>query len=126
MVNRYGNPPPPIVVCAGCEQLTAERDEAREETKGVRTALENVHSIAAGYEETIKDLQSKLDSYRWIPVSERMPTRGIAVIAYTESGACQAWYDGKEWRDGYTCNGPACYGGMDRVTHWMPMPEDPK
>lgn len=64
------------------------------------------------------------ESKRWIPVTERLPAHGETVqwIKRIDKSQMIAKYDQRRnvWTDGHY------YGGMNGVTHWMPLPEPPK
>jgi hypothetical protein len=89
---------------------------------------------------TVERLQSKLAAYedtglspdeipRWIPVSERLPKENeyrdkatgelipLLVCARSTEYPFRAFYDGKNWGDGFN--------RID-VAHWMPLPQPPK
>lgn len=63
-----------------------------------------------------------LEENRWIPVEERMPDAGTALLAWESlSGAAYpGTYDDKGWfLAGYFC-------AVHSVTHWKPMPKGPE
>jgi len=87
------------------------------------------------YEEEITDLNTRIAELeaerRWIPVSERLPEDGVAVlVAFTENpkdidiltakyykhyagfGGLDNWWNIEGWHTG-------------NVTHWIPLPEPP-
>lgn len=61
---------------------------------------------------------------KWIPVTERLPEDGVNVLWIKRIDGSQmiAKYEKRRnvWTDGHY------YGGMNGVTHWMPLPEPPK
>ena len=59
------------------------------------------------------------EAARWIPVSERLPEEGVAVIVKYESGYAIAFYKDGVWRR---------YSNwwIDGITHWRPLPEQPE
>jgi len=61
---------------------------------------------------------------RWIPVSERLPERGVTVLAYGLKDISIAWRDNGEhdweWRfDDFELNGEE----RNYVLAWMPLPK---
>jgi hypothetical protein len=90
--------------------------------------------LRAGLADELRQAADALSRYRWVPVSERLPPRGLAVVARL-SGPNRWWRtggpsvfltmrgepdeDGAEWWNEY---------GYDRgppsVTHWMPLPPE--
>ena len=80
-----------------------------------------------GYVETSMILEAHrmaieaLERTRWIPVSERLPTKEDA----DEFGNVRAWSSEQNWSE------DAPYRWVDErgsygYTHWMPLPEPPK
>ena len=62
---------------------------------------------------------------KWIPVAERLPEELVAVLVWSEYGFCEtAVYLGipGKWRVtwDYTML------EVNSITHWMPLPDDPK
>lgn len=61
---------------------------------------------------------------KWIPVTERFPEYSVAVNLHTKSGVVGTGFYNKhikrwvQWYSGGSCS-------VD-VTHWMPLPEQPK
>lgn len=60
----------------------------------------------------------RLESRRWIPVSERLPEYGQEVIIYTGNTLKPIVIAYTFWK--------ADYDTWLHVTHWMPMPEGPE
>lgn len=58
----------------------------------------------------------KIEQFKWIPVTERLPDRNDMVIAFypTMRGTSGEMQIHKAWAMSETC------------THWMPLPEPPK
>jgi hypothetical protein len=75
-------------------------------------------------------------STRWIDVKESLPPAGDTVLVYgTDGGSYLSYFSVRSVRFGQCLFNPkgkrvwvdADYGsrGIDRVTHWMPLPEKP-
>lgn len=102
------------------------KSECLEELKPFMTEL------IKGYTEAIKGitpmlidnarLTIKSNKEHWIPVSERLPKKGVAVLCACRANIkCVMKWDGIDWYE----NPTRCYmSGF--VTHWMPLPEPPK
>ncbi len=62
----------------------------------------------------------------WISVKERLPEVGESVIGFCNDHnprvvfLSRNWFRGVGWLDGNTWRALP----IDRVTHWMPLPED--
>ena len=78
--------------------------------------------------EDYEQLQTKLDKYRWIPVSERLPEFGKSVYLYIENDKSLQFI--KAVKTGYRINHSMysycietnCQGVVkNAVTHWMPI-----
>ena len=74
-----------------------------------------------GYEKGYADAKAK-----WIPVTERLPEHfGTFIVAlkdmngYCSTNAANYDYSQQRWRG-------LPMGARDEVTHWMPLPEQPK
>ena len=65
-------------------------------------------------------------SGEWIPVSERLPEKGVPVIGWFP-GATQSFECALNEHDGVWCEwGTGIYLYEDeRPTHWMPFPDGP-
>ena len=65
----------------------------------------------------------------WIPVTERLPEPGSVVIAWNGTRAGEVTFKAK--RTGRTKREREphwqwCGYTVDKITHWMPLPEPPK
>ena len=69
----------------------------------------------------IEQLESQI--HRWIPVEERLPTTGEALISYC-GYTCIAWHHGQGKFE--TGSRMMLVAGKHSVTHWMPLPEPPE
>jgi hypothetical protein len=77
-------------------------------------------SVAASLNESV-ELVRKLQSPRWIPVTERLPGREWVLCK------CRAnIHEVLSLRDGYWYHDPQHQYMSGFVTHWMPLPEKPK
>lgn len=97
--------------------ITAEAADAIEELS------REYESIAASLNESV-ELVRKLQQPRWIPVTERLPEDGQAILAVQswdgKARIVPANYDRGLWYDCiFDC--PA-----EHITHWMPVPEPPE
>lgn len=75
-----------------------------------------------------KELEAELDKYRWIPVEERLPEYGKAVLIKTTTSVVPRIGRHSptipQWA---TTDGLYFHGnGYKDVTHWMPLPEPPE
>jgi hypothetical protein len=97
-------------------------DQIKKEFESALGHLLNVAARAdlAGYIESTErvfalfEAQSKPEG--WIPVSERLPDEGRAVLIVADGWVKMGWRNG-EWID---WDGDECV-----VTHWMPLPAPP-
>lgn len=61
-------------------------------------------------------LDEVIDSFRWIPVGERLPKTKYSVLVTTWDGIVTiANWSGSKWS--------TCYRWDEKVTAWMPLPE---
>ena len=67
-----------------------------------------------------------MDVRGWIPVSERLPEKGVPVIGWFP-GATQSFECSLNEHDGVWCDyGTGIYlYENERPTHWMPFPDGP-
>lgn len=69
---------------------------------------------------------------RWIPVEERLPKYGVRVLATDmyEEDDCTGIWTREEYpddpEDGCWIDDRGWWHAFDDVTHWMPLPEQPK
>jgi hypothetical protein len=52
----------------------------------------------------------------WISLEDKLPEKYGMVLAFTECGDIDVVYFFVD----------ASWGGTDKITHWMPLPEPPK
>lgn len=58
----------------------------------------------------------------WIPVEERLPEDGVAVLVWIPASGC--WI-GERYHLYWMLN-DECAAGDQGITHWMPLPEPPE
>lgn len=88
--------------------------------RGFRDAREYDKEKIQSLEAELEELRNKLFTYRWIPVSERLPEEGISVLAWghmNEPGI--AWRREGMWEDVEEI-------WLTGITHWMPLPHPPE
>lgn len=105
------------------DDLVTELEYTAEEYSSVSPGEGDILMRAA---ERIRELEQAM---RWVPVTERLPERGQAILFYV--GAYSEIHSGT-WQDasflehdGYS-SWPAHDDPRYGVTHWMPLPEPPK
>ena len=87
-----------------------------------RIANQNTHILALQKE--IEGLRKQLP--RWIPVTERMPERGVPVLGWYKDNPFSAYcpevvaWNGSGWVFIYA------HRYVTDVTHWMQLPEPPE
>lgn len=96
-----------------------ERDALREEMRDCEAVT---HSI--GYSDMIAILDDAPAVNRWISVEDALPNDRKCVLVTDGEDIEITYFDGSDWemRDQYG-NHYELYGA---VTHWMPLPEQPK
>lgn len=65
-------------------------------------------------DQLLKKLAEEREKHRWIPVEERLPEDGNAVLCTDGSHIYLTEYD---------ADLDAAFGDMDEITAWMPLPE---
>ena len=105
----------------------------REEQRA-KAAHEYIHSdsVAAGnevlaFDDFINGAKWADQHPHWIPVEERKPQERGHYLVYSQFGDVwlSEWMQDKEGRwDWYVA--PICVGIISKVTHWMPLPEEPR
>jgi hypothetical protein len=105
--------------------------------KQAADAIEELQQIAAHYEEAAKDYFKDVCYYlervpKWIPVTERLPSKGTNVLVY-EFGRVEQAYITTCTADSSPCwvviNGYSYHRISDAdcpIKWWMPLPEPPK
>ena len=86
-------------------------------------SLDELHDKAA---DAIEELVGKTDTFKWIPVTERLPDGGERVLCYCRANIYEVMKmrtDG-DWVHNDKVYDSAYMSGF--VTHWMPLPEPPK
>ena len=114
-------------------KYSAEHENHGGITAEAADAIEELQQIAAHHEETAHDYFKDVCYYlermpKWIPVTERLPEFEGAVLCMRKSNVCGARpyqeilyvdeYGFKNFDDIYLADGV--------VTHWMPLPQQPK
>ena len=91
----------------------------------IRT-LEHNYNVAVSFNENQAKYIESLDIPKWIPVTERLPTKdGYRVLCNIKSSAFPGcFYQSILRYDKYGFRGSDVY--TEDVTHWMPLPEPPK
>lgn len=74
----------------------------------------------------IADVDSHIRFGQWISVNDRLPRVGEYVIAYGDNGpkGCCMAFVGSD--DEFICEINGYYVEAYGITHWMPLPEEPK
>ena len=92
------------------------------------------HSCYSDIEDELATLRAKLEQYRWIPVTERLPaSKGFYLVTYAneiDKEAIEYYWTGYWW----VCDDMDVDERLDRigqinhdaVTHWMPLPQPPQ
>jgi hypothetical protein len=92
----------------------------------MRRAADAIEELSREYESIAKSLTEsvelvrKLQSPRWIPVTERLPEcyKWVLAVSDEHEMPIEVFYDGLRWQD--------CVLDKVHITHWMPLPEPPK
>ena len=112
-----------------CEAHRKSTEEAcfNDATYAKQLRVEADHLIANGV--TISNLETV--NKEWIPVTERLPEGEELVLIHCKNGAMFVGYCGKQycdferrWRIKTALNSTKLLN-LGRVTHWMPLPEQP-
>lgn len=116
----------PVAVVERSDFFTIEelpRKAVRELFDGALVVGDELYSkrYVESLEKRISDLEAQIP--RWIPVAERLPECGHAVLVVHQSG----WICTMGWIVlGQKINEPDPeYGKRDRPTHWMNLPSAP-
>lgn len=105
------------------ERMTAENTELRKEIewKDMVIALAQRKQVEAEAErDALREKQ------RWIPVTERFPERDVQVLGWYKDNPFSQYrpevvsWNGNGWVFVYA------HRYVTNVTHWMPLPEEPK
>lgn len=105
--------------------------EMRKAADAIEELSREYESIAKSLNESV-ELVRKLQSSRWIPVTERLPESfgDDVLVTDGEDYAVGFWReDAKAWDSadfGWLENRSEPPFGIHTVTHWMPMPEPPE
>lgn len=114
-----------------------EKENMREYSLSIAAAdaIENLDDICQHQADEIRELKNQ-----WIPVTERLPEKGIDVLVFAEGKiegffgdtviAISRRYDFKiftDFEEVEVWQSPWQYFLTDyEITHWMPLPEAPK
>ena len=124
-LRRTSTPGGPTGDCEKCpyrktEQLTAEQKEKLGVDAWTSCDIDKVGTDAADLIERLTAENAALrEKQRWISVTEKTPEYDMPQLALNADGdALIANYAYGEWFD--------TWGQDVEVTHWMPLPEEPK
>ena len=77
-----------------------------------------------------KGNMSNQEAERWISVKDRLPEPEVSVLTYSPHGLSVQWREFMSEIDDYAWRmmlpNPLAIGGINPITHWMPLPASPK
>ena len=97
------------------------------------TSFQMIECHGCNYPDTISNeavadhlIANGVTVQRWIPVAERLPKAGEAVLCINKKGNMFVAYHSKSLNDLFVLpEFPIGHKGLRRATHWMPLPEPP-
>lgn len=93
-----------------------------DDNTGLRQALAEAREVLRNREAELAEFEQ---AHRWIPVRERMPEDGAAVLAYGHRRGDARLRVVERWGSDWVCIASGAVVA-DYVTHWMPLPKGPE
>ena len=94
------------------------------------TTRTDLLSYAKGYEDAKQEAKEVAEDGGWISVDDRLPDVDEDVLLLTGSGIIEGSITNGDWNfitldcHGHGCG--CCRGDSDEVSHWQPLPSEPK
>lgn len=104
------------------EDLTRRLREEKPTRRLAEQAADAIKELLSERDEVNADswktaFEVERDEHRWIPVTERLPSKDGFTLIFTAHGNPGVCYFTNGWWGGYD---------RDGITHWMPLPQPPK